>query len=336
MDLQNKRQELIAAWSALTGTSQNYGWRTINVSNSGPCEVRAGRRFPGNEEALLVNFLSLSNHLVENLPQSQGFTVLLTDLNDGDSNSKWIAICRESAGSLDFFSMMVEDILASIENLNNESQEAVFELFIKRIVAWQDFMKKNKQGLLSGEEEIGLFGELEILADLIKKSSSKIVNYWRGPLSGVQDFIFRRGAIEVKTTISNNDFFAQISSLDQLDCTVKSPLYLACINLQIGPDGKTLSEKISEVTTLLNGDNASLFIFNNCLLHAGYCLDEDDKYIRQFHRQKIRVFEVNDSFPKLTHHSVALGIIKAQYEINIDLLSVRTLEFESLLNDLEY
>ena len=100
--------------------------------------------------------------------------------------------------------------------------------------------------------------------------------------------------------------------------------------------GKTLNEKISEVTTLLNGDNPSLFIFNNCLLHAGFCLDVDDKYIRQFYRQEIRVFEVNESFPKLTNHSVPFGIIKAQYEININSVNARTLEFESLVNNLGY
>ncbi len=336
MDLLNKRQELIAAWNALKGNSQIDGWRTINVSNSGPCEVRAGRRFPGNEEALLVNFVSLSNHLVDNLPQGQGFMVLLTELTAGNDNSKWIAICRQSAGNLDFFSMMVEDILASIENLNDENQDTVFKLFIKRIVAWQDFMKKNKEGLLSSEEEIGLFGELEILTDLIKQSSSKMVNYWRGPLNGIQDFIFGRGAIEVKTTISTKDFFAEISSLDQLDCSAVSPLYLACINLKIGADGETLTEKISEIASLLNGDKPSLFIFRNCLLHAGYRLDTDDKYIRQFQRQRIRIFEVNDSFPTLTSHSVPLGIKKAQYEINIDSLDIQTLEFKSLVNNLGY
>lgn len=336
MGLQNKREELIAAWSALEGNSLNDGWRTINVSNSGPCDVRAGRRFPGNEEALLVNFKLLPNHFLGNLPQSHGFEVLLSDLSAGDSNSKWIAICRHSTGNLDFFAMMLEDILLSIEVLKCENQEAVFELFIKRIIAWQDFMKKNQRGLLSSEEEIGLYGELEILADLIRATSSNTVNYWRGPLKSPQDFIFKKGMVEVKTSVTTNNFIAQISSLGQLDCIGKSPLYLACINLQIGPEGKTITEKISEITALLNGDNASLFIFNNCLLHTGYCLDTDDKYIRHFRRQSLRIFNVDDSFPKLTSHLVSLGITKVQYEINIDLINNKTLEFESLVNNLEY
>jgi hypothetical protein len=335
MDLQNRRQELSIAWRALHGLTQDAGWRTINVTNSGSIEVRAGRHFPGNEEAILFNFKSLMNNFHDLLPEGQGFLVSHEKLSLGDINSLWIALSKQSEGNLDFFTMMVEDILISIEKLAGRSNETIFQLFIDRIIAWQDFMKKNKNGHLSKEEEVGLFGELELLGELIKKSYPRVVKSWRGPLGGAQDFFFKDKAVEVKSTISQNRFLAQISSLTQLDLSYNREIYLACFNLAEDVNGMTLTQKISEINELFSNDNEASFVWSTCLLQAGYKTEDGQKYVRRFNRQKLRIYEVDNSFPKLTSSTVPFGIKKAQYEIDIDSLKLQSLELRDLLNNLE-
>ena len=335
MDLQNRRQELRAAWGALQGIAEGSGWRTINVTSAGLLEVRAGRHFPGNEESILFNFRSLTNNFHDQFPQGQGFLVSHEDLALGEINSLWIALSKQPEGNLDFFTMMVEDILLSIEKLSNRSNESIFQLFIDRIIAWQDFMKKNKTGFLTSEEEVGLFGELELLGDLVRRTSPRVISSWRGPLGGAQDFLFKHDAVEVKTTTSESQFIAQISSLAQLESFGNRKIYLACINLVEEVNGKSLTQKILEVSELLEVDNESAFIFETCLIKAGYKSEDEQKYFRKFKRKKLRVFEVDNDFPKLTSTTVPFGIKKAEYEINIDSIQAQSLVIGDLLNNLE-
>ena len=48
--------ECAVAWHSLSGTGDEPGWRTIPVTPAGRCQLSAGRRFPGNQEALLASF----------------------------------------------------------------------------------------------------------------------------------------------------------------------------------------------------------------------------------------------------------------------------------------
>ena len=48
--------EFVVAWEALSGKSDEQGWRSIGVAPAGPCRIMAARRFPGNGEALLAGF----------------------------------------------------------------------------------------------------------------------------------------------------------------------------------------------------------------------------------------------------------------------------------------
>jgi len=336
MDLQNRRIELTTAWRALYVSTDAIGWRTISVRGVGGIEVRAGCRFPGNEEAILLNFKSISYDLLEQLPHAYGFAVSIEQLPVAGVSSPWVALSIESFGNLDFFSMMAEDVLNSIDSLDKHSDQKVFQLFINRILGWQDFMKKNRNGLLSREEEIGLFGELTILSNLIKEKSSSIINCWRGPFGNLQDFIFKNTSIEVKSTTSEKGFFAQISSLGQLEATKDNQIYLACLNFTEDSNGETLPEKIQKITEQINHDVEAVFVFENCLLHAGYSTDMQKKYVRQMRCNKLRIYKIDNEFPKLTFTSVPLGITKAQYEINIDSINSHVYEFENFINEWEY
>ena len=48
--------EFALAWHSLSGSAQEPGWRMIAIAPAGACMLSAGRRFPGNEEALLAGF----------------------------------------------------------------------------------------------------------------------------------------------------------------------------------------------------------------------------------------------------------------------------------------
>lgn len=339
MALQSEKEELLAAWRALAGNSSTDGWRTIPVATGGPCLLLAGRRFPGNEEALLVGFATIRIPATELLPQGRGFLVLTAEVDaDRDSNRTWIALCRQSAGSLDLFASMTVDIVSTLKKTAGTDDAAIFQTFLARISAWQEFMRRGGDLLLGPEAEIGLFGELEVLRDLILAGlpPGLAVESWKGPLDAVHDFRLGTGAIEVKTTLSSSGFPAMIGSLEQLDDALAQPLYLAGIRLALNLEapGKTLSEQIADIRDLMRADPAALGVFESRILCAGVLEAYSDRYTRRFSPLHGRVLLVSNHFPRLIRTNVALEIKRVDYVIDLDCVDTEDVTFDQALEQL--
>ena len=336
MALQSKREELLAAWRALAGNQEGDGWRTIPVAYGGECRFLAGRHFPGNEEALLVGFSAILLPPVNHLPEGRGFLVSSVSLPKAEEDRVWVALCRQSVGNLDFFAMMIDDVVTTLQGFQGEDDQKLFNMFLARIRAWQDFMRRGDDGVLSPEAEVGLFGELEFLQDLLLAGlqAAMAVEAWQGPLDGVQDFFLGTGAIEIKSTVSPSGFPASIASLDQLDDSLTRPIFLAGIQLALMPSGRTLSEQVAELRSLMASEPAVLNLFDTRLLHAGFFEVTADCYTRRFCRVATRILYVTDGFPRLTRANVASEIRRAHYEIDLDLITTDNLEIRHVLEQL--
>ena len=336
MVIQSKRGELEGAWRALTDYRNDEGWCTITIKTSGPCHLLAGRHFPGNEEALLVGFSSIRIPPNEQLPQGLGFQVSKVELGIDGQGYPWIALCRQREGNPDFFATMADDIVVTLEKQLMNDNVRLFNLFISRIKAWQDFMRKGGGDILSPEAEIGLFGELIFLHKLLDSGllAEFVVDSWQGPLDGIHDFVFGTGAIEVKSTVSPHGFPAKIANLDQLDDSLIRPLFLAAIRLELNPMGKTLPILIQETKDLFSSNDPALACLDSRLLHAGYFHAFAERYTRHFLRIGCRLMVVNDDFPRLTRANVALAIRNARYDLDLDLISFGDVEIIDVLNQL--
>jgi hypothetical protein len=333
MALRNRREELLAAWRALGGDSVQIGWRTIPIEQTVACRVLAGRYFPGNEEALLVELDSSHIHANVALPQGHGFLVSITNLNGGSAGRSWITLRRQNAGSLELFVMMADDVLSAIEGLGATSGDKLYNAFISRVWAWQEFMKRGEDGVLGAEAEIGLFGELEILGEVIGAGThcSKAVEAWEGPMEKLHDFVFENGVLEVKTTTSLNGFPARIGSLEQLDCSLVQTMYLAGVKLELNARGSSLPDKVRELRALMQNHPFVLSDFNWRLIYGGYLDEFAARYNRHFSRVSIRVIQVLGDFPKLTRENVTGEISKVRYELNLDMVHVVDTELPQAL-----
>ena len=141
---------------------------------------------------------------------------------------------------------------------------------------------------------------------------------WIGPLDGLQDFELGTGAVEVKATLSAQGFPAKIGSLEQLDDSVRKPLFVAGVRLSQRESGRNLPEIAESVREKLTGDAAAVSLFADRLLAAGYPQSHADRYPRRFAAEGMRVIEVGEAFPRLTPGNVPCGVRKAIYEIDFD------------------
>lgn len=338
MVLQADLKEMEDAWRALQQTSGagTPGWKTIRVAAGGPCQIRAGRRLPGNEEALLVGFNGMRLPGAEQLPAGRGFAVSEEDLGPEGGGLLWVALCRQPAGSLELFRVMADDLSRLLRISAAENEHAIFQAFVARIRAWQEFMQRGPDGVLSPESEIGLAGELCVLRSLVGAGVSPYlaVTSWRGPIGGVQDFAVGAGAIEVKTTISTSSFPAKVGSLDQLDDGVASPLYVAAVRLAVQECGISLPDAVGETRALIDVEPVARREFDSRLLHAGYFDTAAPRYTRRFLHIETRLLPVDSAFPRLLRGAVPAGVTRAHYEIDLDLSPMAEADLTDALKSL--
>ena len=321
MARQTEHDELLSAWRALGGSAGGTeGWSTIPLALTGPRRLRAGRHFPGNEEALLVGFTTVHVPPAAQLPQGQGFLVSQIDLGAEGGGVLWLALSRRTGGSLDMFTMMALDVIATLNAGSATAEDRLFQLFLARIRAWQDFMRRGTDTTLGPEAEIGLFGELIFLRGVMDAGLPSVVAIegWVGPLNGIQDFVFGGGAVEVKTTIATAGFPATIGSLDQLDDSIRQPLFLAAVRIRLDPSGMSLPALIEDARTFLGEDPAARHVLNVKLIHAGYLDAVSEHYKRTFAHVSTKVLRVGDGFPRFTRASVPAQVIAVHYELEID------------------
>jgi hypothetical protein len=312
-------EEFLLAWSSLSSDDSTPGWQAIALPPAGSIDIQAGRRSPDNAEAILLGFTSARLAPAEKLPEGQGFSVERAD-SDGASQLR-LALTRRAAGSAELFAAMACDVVGALDEAAaaGAAESKLLQVFLGRVGAWQEFMRKGSQ-LLSPEAEIGLVGELALLRAIIDEGVplSSAIESWVGPLDGVRDFEIGTGALEVKATLSAAGFPAKIGSLEQLDDSARQPLFLAGARLRQGETGKNLPELVAEMRDVAAGEAEAVRLLSERLIAAGYFDAHADRYIRRFTLVDTRVVEVKDGFPRLTPGSVPLGVTKATYEIDLD------------------
>ncbi|QYY31647.1 PD-(D/E)XK motif protein [Cupriavidus pinatubonensis] len=309
--------EIAVAWRALAGVGGELGWRCIPVSTFGSVSLQAGRSFPGNTEALLVGFAGHYATHATAFPQGNGFRVERAEV--GVDGKHWLALVRQPSASLELFTLMVEDISAVLAASRTVEEASLFQLFLGRIRAWQSFMKNGDEAL-GPEAELGLVGELNCLEQLLANGlpAQVALDAWVGPDDGLQDFELGGGAIEVKSTLAVAGFPAKIQSLDQLDDSVRRPLYVCGCRFRLGDDGLTLAERVERLRETLERGGAAARDFNLALLHARYLDSHADRYHRRFVEVDCQFLLVDDVFPRLTPGMVPPGVRGARYEIDLD------------------
>ncbi len=321
------------AWRALAGDAGASGWRTVHLVQLGEVAILAGRQKPDDLEALLIGFRHARLPLPSRLPAGRGFSVEATR-HPSHPNLLLLALTRKQGARTDLFEAMAQDLIAVLADALDEDEQTVVNVLLARIRAWQDFMSYPRAGILSEDEEIGLHGELVVLEQLLAAlpDAAAVVDMWQGPLRGLHDFMLPLGAMEAKATTSATGFRATIGSLEQLDVSIRSPIYLAAARLAASSAGLTLPQRVAQLRALLTmRGSEAVQAFSARLLRAGYIDAFADQYARRLIVSDLRWIDVRADFPLLTSASVPSGVVSARYVIDLDMHPLPTTSLATIL-----
>lgn len=173
---------------------------------------------------------------------------------------------------------------------------------------------------LSTAEQIGLFGELWVLSNVLFPTlGSRVCHLWSGPESERHDFVGQGVHVEVKTT-TRSEPRHEISRLDQLKAPVSKRLLFVSVMLEksLGGD-ETLADRVDEIRDKLASDGRALDVFDSRLAQLGWHegLRQTGALLRLTFRD-VHVFEVAGDFPRLPDDYVPpLGVTGIKYSINV-------------------
>ncbi|PLR50750.1 PD-(D/E)XK motif protein [Chimaeribacter arupi] len=313
------KADLLAAWSALNNTyggDTERGWRGIQLLGQRGCIFYAGRHQPDNEEIVVIIFSRLSLQNMPPFPAGKGFRIEVTGLKEGLSNG--LMIRRQQSGNRELFTTMVLDVINALIDSEISENSTQLALLRQRIKLWQKFMER-EQRPLSQKEEIGLFGELTCLQQLLLSDMDHltVVKAWVGPLHGLQDFKFGNSVLEVKSTTADNDFCVTIQSLEQLDYRRVENLVLCGYRFNENPSGQTLNQLVTQLQQILKGNSMAGSVFESALCHAGYFSSHREFYTRRLLLCAGYCWQIDDSFPCLTQDNVSPAVISAKYQLEL-------------------
>lgn len=275
---------------------------------------------------------SISNSVAVNLASFSNLKDISVELiPDEKKTDKYILLFKLLNNQhRDIFSVLCEDLIASISSVTNETQ-LVKEL-LNRFEKWKSLFDRVAAQGLSPEEQRGLFGELFFLRKFLLSNSDfiAIVNSWVGSEKQIRDFQFGNWSLEVKTTHGNNHQKVHISSERQLDITNLENLYLYHISLEVRQQsGETLNQIVDAVSEILSSDFSSLNRFRNKLLEAGYFEQHKQLYSNAgyFTRQDV-FYKVENEFPRIEESDIRNGVGDVKYSIVVSQCSdfIRTEE----------
>jgi hypothetical protein len=323
---------LIKAWRALSDRLDGEDWRFVRLTELGSVEVEAARHFPGSREAVLLALPALERVDLGVLPKGRGFEVSVVHDDDAFPARFVVALSRESEGNPDIFSVVAVDVIRLVEECRLDTPADVLHRFLSRVRDWQTFMERSHR-LLSADRQVGLLGELVLLAALVRSElGAAALRSWKGPLRAAFDFQLRDTGIEVKSTAKRGPFVAQISSIEQLDNDCAT-LFLCGLRFEEHEDGVSLPDVVADLREKLR-EAGSARGFDALLMTAGYLDQHAEHYGRRLTLADAKVFEVADDFPRLTKAMMPAAIRSASYALDIDAIIARPLGLSQFLSSL--
>ena len=184
------------------------------------------------------------------------------------------------------------------------------------------FWDKQKQNILTEDQQVGLLCELEFLDRIIEINNKNMLQSWKGPTGFKYDFVFTDNLFEVKGTRREGHTHI-INSLDQLDYHGNKKLfiisYIVTENEEI--NALSVSDMVNRVLMKLNDNDELINYFNALLFDYGYNIFHIKDY-KKYEIIESKVYTVNNDFPKLTrkmiNQNLSERVSKISYKIDLN------------------
>lgn len=280
-----------------------------------PGELLVSVTKPDNFPALVLRFNSSHEVDLSQVPQSELAEFTVKDLSGG---KREVSLELDDLKNLDIFSALIADISSKV--IRTESEFDGIKMFTANLGRWIRSLKRRRHTLLSNNAQVGLFGEILALRDLLTPALGVGVatRGWVGPEGAYQDFQFGATAVEIKSLTVTQPQQLLVTSERQLDDTNFDHLFLAHVSLDTHEGGlNTLPELIDSMRTLIFDEGDASESFEDRLIDIGYFDVHAQFYSKTGYEVRcITIYEVENDFPRIRESDLSDGVGSVRYLID--------------------
>lgn len=318
--MDNKSLDL--KWERINETKTQNGFKSLRITSNCTPDLYIGIDQQNNRCLLLF----LPYRVDIKLKKSQKEKLKIDFLK----SKNIILIMLTDTNFNDLFDDLIISLFSEIENLSDPVDYS--KRLITQFYKWSAFFEDKHNSKLSFEEIQGIWGELQILKELIENESHAHINYllesWRGPYDNSNDFVFEDKNLEIKTKDQFHTHI-RITSEFQLEKEYSKGLELVVLTLKqdLGK-GVSLHELIKEIVILIWEHLGDLSIFYHALLQKGLTVENSSEYdnYRFCLLSKLRFDCAGEEFPKLIKSNIPPEINDLKYKLQTTSLNDFLLE----------
>lgn len=214
---------------------------------------------------------------------------------------------------ISIFTSLMEDLIS--ESMKYDDDYTCIHSVVDRFEKWREMMSHAPS---HKAEEKGLFGELFVLREILKKIPAiDAVRAWMGPDYAVQDYKFANTWVEVKT-VGSNAFSVKINSILQLDSPYKGFLYVVKVDEdEFAEDRESVFSLYKEISSQLKVNSVEAYeLFNDKLREFKYMGFVSSK-ITEFVFKGKEIFKVDEFFPHLSLVDDKQAIKTVAYDLTL-------------------
>ncbi len=271
-------------------------------------------------QCLLILQCNTRDYRSHRFPQLKGLRVESLATEDGVGER--VAIRLIDSEQRDLFLRFCLDIVETTRNAR--TPDVAVELFLRRTWRWHRLLKSGQDSRLTDAEQKGLIGELRAIERYVlpEIGAWNAVSSWKGPMGAPRDFQIGVIGIEAKAHTPQLSKVS-ISSLQQLDLASSARLFLCVTEVAEASDESvdalTVTDMAARVRKEIAGnDIAATEPFEDRLLASGFDW-EDDYTDKQWQLGDDTLYEVVESFPRITPSIVHPAVEDARYTVNLSL-----------------
>ncbi len=304
---------LKSKWENITSFESKKGYKALRISPDCLSDLFIATDGDGNRCLLLY----LPKDVEVKIKETNKNKLLISFL----PSNGILQIKLKDVDFIDLFDDLILSIYSKIRLISEPEQAS--EEFILTFYKWVLFFEDSIIKKLGEEQIQGLFGELFVLNEYIKKSNSSTINSiltsWKGLYDAANDFEFDLKNVEIKTK-KESKLFIKISSEYQLEKELDKDLELLVVSVKIDLiNGRSIHDILLEIIKQVRINLGDLSILYQALNQKGLTIDNLKQYNNhRFIVAKTESFDAGkDDFPKLSISNIVNEVSNLKYKLRV-------------------
>lgn len=305
-------------WVRLEGDAiAGAGHLRQKVAVDAPVDIYLAIERPSGSRVLALGFEQPPRNSLAETVKLRGLRVSEAPFAMG--HKPWtVSIATSRTDDNQMFGELADDLVSVIAATSSGDEAS--DALAARLECWHRFLDHAGSAGLSAEAQVGLYGELWCMRDLLVPAIAigDAVMSWQGPDGGPQDFQGSGWSVEVKTTRQLAPTVVRVSNERQLDAG-DGFLALIIVGIEERPQGgETLPGIVESLRALVRG-TLVFSTFEDRLLSAGYMDAQASRYgDTGYAIRRVLEYAIAGDFPRIVETGLPCGIGNVAYDLSLD------------------